>query len=67
MPKVHRREPITLTDYDRLPRFSFREEPVRTWATRVGAGVAGVLVLAMVLGGWTWWHLRPARAGHLAS
>jgi ABC-2 type transport system permease protein len=66
-PKVHRREPITLADYDRLPRFSFREEPARAWATRVGGGVAGVLLLTMALGGWTWRRLRPARAGYLAS
>ena len=66
-PKVHRREPITLADYNRLPRFYFREEPTRVWATRVGAGAAGVLLLTLALGGWTWRRLRPARAGFLAS
>ncbi len=66
-PKVHRREPITLADYDRLPQFSFREEPARIWAARVGAGVAGVLALTTVLSCWTWRRLRPARAGQLAG
>jgi len=66
-PKVHRRELITLADYDRLPKFSFREEPAGTWMTRVGAGVAGVLMLTAGLGWWTWRRLRPARAGQLAN
>ena len=66
-PKVHRREPITLADYERLPRFAFREEPTGRWAMRVGGGVVGVIALTAALGGWTWRRLRPARAGQLAS
>ncbi len=66
-PKVHQRAPITLADYDRLPRFAFREEPASAWAARVGAGVAGVLTLTAALGWWTWRRLRPARAGQLAG
>lgn len=66
-PKVHRREPITLANYDRLPRFSFREESSRSWGGRVAAGVAGVVALTVALGGWAWRRLRPARAGQLAS
>lgn len=66
-PKVHRREPVTMADYERLPRFSFREEPAGLWMARVGAGIAGVLTLTAILGAWSWRRLRPARAGQLAG
>ncbi len=66
-PKIHRRELLTMAEYDRLPRFAFREEPAAAWLGRVGAGLAGMLALAGALGAWTWRNLRPARLGQLAT
>ncbi len=59
-PKIHRREPLTRSDYEQLPRFSFREEPTAAWIGRASAGVAGLLVLAGLIGGWTRRRLRSA-------
>jgi len=66
-PKIHRRETLTLPDYERLPRFAFREEPAGVWLGRVGAGLAGMLALTGLLGAWTWRRLRPAKLGALAA
>ncbi len=66
-PKIHLRQTLTLADYERLPRFTFREEPAGDWLGRVGAGLAGMLALTAVLGAWTWRRLRPAQLGALAA
>lgn len=66
-PKVHRREMITRPDFDRLPRFAFREEPSAAWGQRVGAGLAGMLLLTAVVGFWIWLRLRSSRAADLAN
>ncbi|MDA1273209.1 MAG: DUF3526 domain-containing protein [Verrucomicrobia bacterium] len=60
-PKIHRREALTMADYDRLPRFIFREEPAGTWLARVGAGLVGMLALSGAVGAWAWRSLRPSR------
>lgn len=60
-PKIHRREALTMTDYERLPRFAFREEPVGDWFGRAATGLAGKLALSVALGAWTSRRLRPAR------
>lgn len=62
-PKIHRREPITSADYDRLPRFGFLEEPAAAWSGRVGAGLAGLGGLCLILAAWTWRRLHPSRIG----
>lgn len=66
-PRIHKREPITIADIDKLPRFEFREEPARFLTGRVVASLAGTLALAGALAGWTWRNLRPARVGLLAT
>ena len=66
-PRIHRREPVTSADLERLPRFEFREEPAVAWGLRVAAGLAGILVLAGALAWGAWWSLRPARAGRLST
>lgn len=38
-----------IADFDSVPRFQYREEPVGTVASRVVAGVAGLLIPAIVL------------------
>jgi ABC-2 type transport system permease protein len=57
-PKIHRREALTVADYDRLPRFSFREEKTGAWLGRTTAGLLGLLLLAGGLGGWAGRRLR---------
>lgn len=66
-PRIHKRQPITIADIDKLPRFEFREEPTGVWASRVAASLAGMLALAGALSGWAWRSLRPARLGVLAT
>ena len=45
---------LSLTDYERLPRFAFREEPIDAW---LGGGrwgcLAGRSALTVVLDAWT--------------
>lgn len=62
-PKIHRREALTMADYDLVPRFVFREEPDDDWLRRVGTGLAGIFALCVVLAAWVWRSLRPARLG----
>lgn len=66
-PKIHRREALTMADYDRLPRFIFREEPVGSLLGRVGAGLVGLLGLSGAVGVWAWRSLRPARIGRMTT
>ncbi|MBM3877858.1 MAG: DUF3526 domain-containing protein [Verrucomicrobia bacterium] len=66
-PRIHKREPITMADLDKLPRFAFREEPAGVWMGRVLASLAGMLALAGALGAWAWRSLRPARLGILSA
>jgi len=58
-PRIHRREPLTLADYDRLPRFAVREERATAWLGRTGAGWIGMLALTGLIGVWTQRQLRP--------
>ena len=66
-PRIHKGEPITMADIDKLPRFEFREEPAGVWMGRVVASLAGMLALAIALGVWAWRSLRPARLGLLST
>ena len=66
-PKIHRGEAFTSADYDRMPRFVFREEPAGAWLARVIAGLAGILASGVALGAWAWWRLRPVRLNALAE
>lgn len=62
-PFIHKREPITRADFDKFPRFEFREEPAGVWMARVVSSLAGMLALTGALGLWAWRSLRPARLG----
>ncbi|MST94537.1 MAG: DUF3526 domain-containing protein [Pedosphaera sp.] len=66
-PRIHKRESITMSDFDQLPRFEFREEPAGVWMGRVLASLAGMLALAGALGVWAWRSLRPGRLGLLSA
>ena len=66
-PRIHKRESITMADFDKLPRFEFREEPAGVWMGRVLASLAGMLALTVALGVWAWRSLRPARLGLLSA
>jgi len=66
-PRIHKREPITMADLDKLPRFEFREEPAGVCMGRVVSSLAGMLALAAALGVWAWRNLRPARLGRLST
>ena len=66
-PKIHKRETLTMADFERLPRFVFREEPTGAWMNRSGAGLAGMLAFAFVLAGLAMVNLRPARLGSMTA
>ena len=66
-PRIHKRESIKMADFDKLPRFEFREEPAGVWMGRVISSLAGMLALAAALAGWAWRSLRPARLGRLST
>ena len=66
-PRIHKREPITMADFDQLPRFEFREELAGVWMGRVLASLAGMLALVGALGAWAWRNLRPARLALLST
>ena len=66
-PKIHKRETITLADYERMPRFVYQEESSNAWMGRAGAGLAGMLAFASLLGAWAAARLRPAKLGAQAG
>ena len=66
-PKIHKRETITLADYERMPRFVYQEESSNAWMGRAGAGLAGMLAFAGLLGAWAAARLRPAKLGAQAG
>jgi len=66
-PKIHLRQALTLADFERLPKFAFREEPPAAWLNRTGTGLAGMFALAGALGAWAAVRLRPAKLGALAG
>ena len=42
-------ENLTATDFDTIPRFSYREEPIGAVVSRVGSGVLFVLIMTTAL------------------
>ncbi len=60
-PRIHKREPITMADFDQLPQFEFREESPGVWMSRAGAGLGGMIAWSAFLAGWARLKLRPAR------
>ena len=66
-PKIHLKQTLTMADYERLPRFAFREEATAAWLNRTGTGLAGMLAFAGVLSAWAWQQMRPAKLGALAA
>ena len=66
-PKIHLKQTLTMADYERLPRFAFREEATAAWLNRTGTGLAGMLAFAGVLSAWAWQRMRPAKLGALVA
>jgi len=66
-PKIHLRQTLTMADFERLPRFAFREESTGAWLGRVSSGLLGMLALSALLSAWVWRRLSPARLGALAA
>ena len=66
-PKIHKRETLTMADYERMPRFVYQEESSNAWMGRAGAGLAGMLAFAGLLGAWAAARLRPAKLGAQAG
>ncbi len=62
-PKAHRREPLVLADIDKMPQFTFQEEPEDEWLARVSTGLGGMLAFSAVIGCWALLSLRPRRLG----
>ncbi len=62
--RVRAGQRLTSADYDALPAFAFVEEPVSSLALRVGGGVLGLVLPALVLLAWAATGLR--RVGRLA-
>ena len=66
-PKIHKRETLTLADYERMPRFVYQEESSNAWMSRAVAGLAGMLALSAVLAALALMTLRPARLGAMTA
>jgi ABC-2 type transport system permease protein len=60
-PKIHRRQALTRSDFEQLPRFSFREERAPVWLGRKAVGLLGLLAITALLLAWTRRKLHPAR------
>lgn len=58
VPRIFRRETLTESDYDALPRFRFLEEPSVAVARRVLPGLAGILLATVAAGGLALGRLR---------
>lgn len=57
-PKVFSRARLSADDYDEFPRFRFQEEATTGVAGRVVAGLLGLLLPTLAVGGFGWWRLR---------
>ncbi|MCP3920170.1 MAG: DUF3526 domain-containing protein [bacterium] len=60
-PKFHKRLPLTKADLADFPAFEFVEEDSARWTRRVTTGMAGILVLAALVGVAAALRLRPSR------
>lgn len=49
VPRIYRQENLTAADFDRIPRFQYREEPASAIAARVGFGILFLLVASAAL------------------
>lgn len=58
VPLSFRRVNLASSDYDSLPRFSFREEASRELAARVFNGVVFLIVPTLLIAGFAFWGLR---------
>lgn len=58
MPRVFRRERLSASDFDALPRFAFADESGAEVARRVVPGLAALSLAALVLGAAAWSRLR---------
>lgn len=45
LPRIYRKESLTADDFDRIPRFSYREESLKTVSTRVFSGILFLFVI----------------------
>lgn len=61
LPMIFTKLPMTASEYDRLPHFSFMDEPPAALAGRFGRSLAGLLVPALALGTWALYRLGAAR------
>lgn len=58
VPKLMRREVLTAADYDRIPRFQFREESNAEIVRRAGTGFLLLIVPTVLLGALAFWRLK---------
>ena len=65
--RKHKRETLTLADYERMPRFVYQEESSDAWMGRAGTGLAGMFALSAVLAVLAMMTLRPARLGAMTT
>ena len=57
-PRIFQRATLTAADYERMPRFEFRPEPLRAVAARAGTSIGIVLLTGVLLLASALWALR---------
>lgn len=61
VPRIYRKENLSVTDFDQIPQFQFREESSASVTGRVGSGIIFLLLLSGTLFGLTFYRLSRFR------
>lgn len=64
VPRIFRQESLAVADFDRIPRFAYREETIGSVVGRVGFGILFLAVMTAVLLFLSFGKLKHYRLGH---